>query len=94
MTLAPAQIFHLGNARSGKPVWHLSAVVSNRYALGAVLLSIMLQLGAFHIEPLACVLRVSPFTAEEWIIIVACAVMPAVVGQVLKSRLSGGKTGV
>jgi Ca2+-transporting ATPase len=90
MTLALAQILHLGNARSGRAVLDPRAVLSNCYALGAVLLSIMLQLGAIHIEPLADVLRVSPFTAEEWIVVMGCAVMPAVVGQVLKSRRAEG----
>jgi Ca2+-transporting ATPase len=44
MTLALAQIFHLGNARSVGPVLRPRAVVRNRFALGAVALAVGLQL--------------------------------------------------
>lgn len=44
MTLALAQIFHLGNARSVEAVVQPARVAANLYALGAVVLSIGLQL--------------------------------------------------
>jgi Ca2+-transporting ATPase len=83
MTLAFAQLFHLGNARSEEPLrgW---THVSNPYALGAVALSIALQLIATYVRPLARVLGVEALDARSWLIVIALAVIPAVVGQGIK----------
>jgi Ca2+-transporting ATPase len=83
MTLAFAQLFHLGNARSEEPLagWkHLS----NPYALGAVVLSIALQLLAIYVQPLARVLGVEPLDARSWFLVLSLAVIPAVLGQGIK----------
>jgi P-type Ca2+ transporter type 2C len=83
MTLAFAQLFHLGNARSEEPLagWtHLS----NPYALGAVAMSIALQLLAIYVPPLARVLGVESMDARSWLIVISCAAVPAVVGQGIK----------
>jgi Ca2+-transporting ATPase len=84
MTLALAQIFHLGNARSARSVLHPSRAGTNRFALGAVALSIALQLMAVYVAPLAHVLRVVPLRPAEWALVVGLAAAPAVVGQALK----------
>jgi Ca2+-transporting ATPase len=86
MTLALAQIFHLGNARSVRPVLRPARATANRYALGAVVLSVMLQLLTVSLEPVAGVLRVVSLSATEWAVVLALAAVPAVVGQVLKLR--------
>jgi len=84
LTLSLAQIFHLGNARSSTPVMSWRAVVRNRYALGAVALTIVLQALALHLPALAQILRTRPLTPREWIVAIGFAVVPAVVGQALK----------
>lgn len=84
MTLALAQIFHLGNARSMDAVLDPARVLSNRYALGALLLTVSLQLAALYVDPLPRVLRLSPLTAREWAVVLVCAAAPAVVGQASK----------
>jgi Ca2+-transporting ATPase len=84
MTLALAQIFHLGNARSRDPVLRVSHAVANPYALAAVAISVGLQLVAMYVEPIARVLRVVPLDAGEWAVVAGLALTPAVVGQVLK----------
>jgi len=81
MTLALAQILHLGNARSMEAVLDLAHVLSNRYALGAVFLTVALQLAALYVDPLPRVLRLSPLSAREWVVVLACAAAPAVAGQ-------------
>jgi P-type Ca2+ transporter type 2C len=53
MTLSLAQIFHLGNARSVEAVVQPARVAANPYAVGAVVLSIGLQLLAIYARPLA-----------------------------------------
>ncbi|MFW6084815.1 MAG: cation-translocating P-type ATPase, partial [Gemmatimonadota bacterium] len=84
MTLALAQIFHLGNARSPAPVLAPRAALGNRWALGAVALAVSLQLLAVYLEPLADVLRVTPLTLSDWLVIVPLSLIPAVVGQALR----------
>lgn len=90
MTLALAQIFHLGNARSHAPVLAPAAALRNRYALAAVVVAIGLQLCAVYVAPLAELLRVVPLGPLDWLQIVALAVVPAVVGQALHWRRARG----
>ena len=84
MTLALAQIFHLGNARSVEAVVRPARVAANPYALGAVALSIGLQLLSIYARPLAGVLRVERLGPIQWIVILVLAAIPAAVGQAIK----------
>jgi Ca2+-transporting ATPase len=84
MTLALAQLFHLGNARSRGPVLRPARVVANRWALGSVPLVVGLQLLAVYWQPLAGVLRTVPLSAREWGVIAVLSVIPAAVGQVVE----------
>lgn len=83
MTLALAQLFHLANARSDAPLVGRQHV-SNPYALGALVFSILLQLVAAYFAPLARVLGVVPLDRRDWLMIGAFAVVPAIVGQGIK----------
>ena len=84
MTLALAQILHLGNARRRRPVLSAGRMASNPYAVGAVLLSAGLQVSALYVDPLPRLLRVSPLDVREWAVVGCCALIPAVAGQALK----------
>ena len=84
MTLAFAQIFHLGNARSDAAVLQPIRALANPFALAALGLSVVLQAAAASYPPLAIVLRVSPLGVGDWIFILAFAAVPAVVGQAIK----------
>lgn len=86
MTLALAQIFHLGNARSSQAVLALRRLGANRFALGAVALAIALQLVAMYEPRLSRILEVRPLGKSEWILVVALSAAPAVLGQILKIR--------
>jgi Ca2+-transporting ATPase len=88
-TLAVAQIFHLGNARSAGPVLRPARALANVYALGAVALSVGLQVAVVHYEPLASLLQLVPLTAADWAVVVAAGVIPGVAGQVAKLLRSG-----
>jgi Ca2+-transporting ATPase len=81
MTLALAQVFHLGNARGSGPVLGWRRATQNRWALGAVALTLGLQLVAVYVAPLARVLHVVPLGAREWVVIVPLALLPALAGQ-------------
>ena len=84
MTLAFAQLFHLGTARSDRSVLHLKRALANPYAIGALALSIALQLVAAYVDPLPRVLGLTPLSARDWMLVVGCAAIPAIVGQVIK----------
>jgi Ca2+-transporting ATPase len=85
MTLAFAQILHLGNARSALPVLAPLRMVANRYALAAVGLTAALQVLTLMIEPLARVLRLAPIGADGWVVMIGSALIPALAGQLIKT---------
>ena len=80
-TLALAQIFHLGNARSPQHVFSVRRALANRYALGAVALTVILQVLAVVAPPLGRILGTTPLSARGWIIAVALGAIPALAGQ-------------
>lgn len=85
MALALAQVFHLGNARGSGPVLAPADVFRNRWAVGAVLLSIVLQGAAAVVDPLARVLGVVPLSPAQWALVAGLGLVPGVVGQVVKA---------
>ena len=88
MTLALAQLFHLGNARGILPVTTLRRALANPYAIGAVAVTILLQIFAVSYAPLTRVLGVRPLAMGEWLVVFLLAIIPAVVGQLLRIRHS------
>ncbi len=86
LTLALAQIFHLGNARSSTAVTHPGAIIRNRWALGAVAFTISLQVIALYFPPLARVLGTVPLGVRDWVVALVLGAVPAVIGQGIKLR--------
>lgn len=86
LTLALAQIFHLGNARSSAAVTHPGAIIRNRWALGAVAFTISLQVIALYFQPLARVLGTVPLGVRDWMVALMLGAVPAVIGQGIKLR--------
>lgn len=84
LTLAFAQIFHLGNARSPEAVLSFARSTANRWALAAVTLAGALQLVAVYLPGLRDVLGLVPPTATEWGVVLGLSVVPAAVGQGLR----------
>ena len=84
MTLAFAQIAHLGNARSDGHVLAPARAAANRFALVGLALAVGLQL-LTTMQPLARVLDVAPLGIREWVLVAACAAIPAALGQVWKA---------
>ena len=89
MTLALAQIGHLGNARSSGPVLRLKRIVANPYALLGVTCALVLQGAAIFLQPLATVLRVVPLDTRGWLVVITCASVPAIGGQAVKLFRAG-----
>jgi Ca2+-transporting ATPase len=89
MTIALAQLLHVFNSRKeGKPIrgrqW-----LSNRYVLGAIVLTVGLQLAAVYLPPLQKVLKTAPPSGEDWLVIGLCALAPFAVGQLWRRRTAG-----
>jgi Ca2+-transporting ATPase len=87
MTLALAQIFHLGTARGRDSMIRPDRMFANRYAIAAVGVSVGLQLAAMYANGLQSILHVAPLSAAEWAIAGTLAAVPAVIGQVMRTRL-------
>jgi Ca2+-transporting ATPase len=83
MTLAVAQIAHLGNARSERDVLAPRRALANRFALLGVGVALALQL-LTATGPLARILEVAPLSQAEWLSVVLWGALPAVVGQISK----------
>ena len=83
MTLAFAQILHLGTARSDRDVLVPARALRNRFALAAVVISVALQLATLT-DGLSRVLNVTMVPPVAWLAIVAGAAAPAILGQALK----------
>jgi Ca2+-transporting ATPase len=90
MTLALAQTFHLGNARSEEHVLTTRQALSNPVAIGAVALVVFLQAVAIHFRPLAEVLRTQPLSVRDWAVCLVLGIVPAVIGQAFR-RLPLGR---
>jgi len=86
MTLALAQLFHLGTARSHEPVLAPARIITNRWALAAVALVIALQVMSVTVPSLRAVLHTTPLTAREWIVIVVLSGLPAVTAQLWRRQ--------
>jgi len=84
LTLGLAQVFHLGNARSTGPVVASSRALSNRHAIGAVILAGLLQWLAVTWAPLAHVLGARSISLPEWAMVAGLAAVPGVLGQIAK----------
>jgi Ca2+-transporting ATPase len=91
MTLALAQILHLGNARSAGPVLAPRAALANRAALAAAALALGLQLLAAFLPALSRVLGIGPLSARQWLTVAVLGSIPAAVGQLLKLNRQEGK---
>ena len=86
MTLAVAQLFHLGNARSRSAVLGIREATANWYALGALAAGLGLQFAAYNVTTLRNVLSLESLGVREWAVVVVASILPAVLGQASKLR--------
>ena len=81
ITLAVAQVLHLGNARSSHPVLRKERVLANRWALSAVAACGLLIVATVHVDWLARILALEPLDPAAWAACLAFASLPALAGQ-------------
>lgn len=84
MTLALAQVFHLGTARAHDPVIAPQRIVANRWALTSVVLVFGLQLLTVTAGPLREVLHTTALSGAEWLAVMIAASVPALIGQTIR----------
>jgi Ca2+-transporting ATPase len=85
MTLALAQVVHLGNARSNDPVFSPRVALSNPFALLGVALALALQALAAFFTPLGDILGVVPLEPRDWLFVVGLGSLPGLIGQLIKA---------
>jgi P-type Ca2+ transporter type 2C len=93
MTLAVAQIAHLGTARSERDVLAPRRAFANRFALLGVGLATALQL-LTTVAPLAQVIGVTALGRGEWLSVAVWGSVPALVGQLTKVVRAASPTGL
>jgi Ca2+-transporting ATPase len=84
MTLALSQVAHAFNARSTTRSVFSSAGAANRWMWGATLVCVALQLSAVTVPLLRRVLRTTPLGVVDWGLVVAAALAPVVVVELVK----------
>jgi Ca2+-transporting ATPase len=84
MTLAFAQLFHLGNARSQTSVIRPDRIIANRYALAAVAMVCLMQALVAYWPPAASLLDVVPLAWQDWLIVGGLGLVTALVGQLTR----------
>jgi Ca2+-transporting ATPase len=85
LTLAVAQVLHLGNARSPRPVLDPRRALANRFAVLAVAACALLLVATVHLPPLARVLSLRPIDGAGWMLVVSLGAVPALIGQLARA---------
>jgi Ca2+-transporting ATPase len=80
LTLAFAQLWHVGNVRSRSSRLFSRAFAGNLYLWGAVVLCAAMLLLAVYVPPLARVLQLRDPGARGWGVVLAMSVLPVVAG--------------
>lgn len=91
LTLALAQVLHLGNARSTLPTVHPKRLLANRAALAGAAVSLALVAATSQFSPLARVLSLDSIGLTEWAVVVVIGALPAIAGQILRWLRAGGR---
>ncbi len=91
MTLALAQVFHAFNARSPRRSAFTARLFTNGWLWAAVALCVLLQVAAVYGPFLHAVLHTTPLTGADWGVVLACALAPVGVVELVKlsQRVSG-----
>ena len=84
MTLALAQVFHAFNARSPRRSAFTARLFTNPWLWAAVAVCLVLQVAAVYTPFLQTVLRTTPLTGEDWAVVLACALAPVGVVELVK----------
>lgn len=93
LTLGFAQIFHVANARSETPLRLGQLITGNPFALAAVGWTVLLQVAAITVAPLASLLDLSAPHAHEWGVVLVASLVPAAFGLATRRRHGRSRAG-
>ena len=82
--LSLSQLFHAFNLRHPSRSIFSLGLLTNRYLLGSLLMGGLLQVAVITIPAAAEVFKVTPLGLEDWLIVLAFAMSPIVVGEAVK----------
>ncbi len=82
LTIAFAQLFHVFNCRKTRTPMHIGDWLSNPWMVGGILLSAVLMVAAVYLPILQRILGTIAPTPGDWLVILACAIIPLIFGQV------------
>ncbi|SMO63442.1 cation-translocating P-type ATPase [Fodinibius sediminis] len=88
LTLAFAQLWHVFNMRSRKSGIFRNMITANPWIQGALLLCVILILGALYIPPVAEILKVHPPDTIGWSVVIGMSLVPLFIGQAYKEIAS------
>ncbi len=88
LTLAFTQLWHVFNMRERGAGLIRNDITLNPFVWGALVLCVVLLLGAICVPALAGVLRVADPGRDGWMLVLIMSVIPLVVGQILKRSLN------
>jgi Ca2+-transporting ATPase len=89
-TLSISQLVHAFNMRSQSSIFRIK-IFENRYLVGAFFIGLALQISVISIAPIASTFRVTPLTAEAWLIIALLSLLPIIIVEIEKFILNGGR---
>jgi len=88
-TLVFAQLFFVFNVRGRSILQDPGQIISNPWLLTGVMFSALLQVSITYIPIMQKVLDIVPLSAEEWGVVLGCALLPTVVAQTRKYFRNG-----
>jgi Ca2+-transporting ATPase len=91
LTIGLAQLFHVFNSRKERGAMRGREWMSNPYVLGALVLTVGLQMAAVYAPGLRTVLHTTAPSARDWLVVAACSLLPLVVGQTLRRVKGNGE---
>ncbi len=92
VTLVFTQLFHVFNVRSEKQLPWSVGMLSNRYLLGALAISVLLQLSVIYIPAFQRVFHTQHINLNDWGIILLCSLIPVALIEVVKQMKVGWST--
>ena len=94
LTIGLGQLFHVFNSRKEHGALKAHEWLSNRYVLGAVVLTVALQLCAVYLPGLNTVLKTALLDGRDWLIVGVCSLVPMAAGQLSARFMPSGEPGV
>src|SRR5690606_28029474 len=89
LTLALAQLWHVFNIGGTGRTWLSGPTLRNRYVWGAVLLCVVLLMGAVYWQPASALLSLRELSADHLMLAVGASFAPLVLGVLVRVGRAG-----